>query len=304
MFRTAFITALVALPVALAGQASKADSLIAALRAHPQQDTVRVDLLNGLAKEFLDERPDSAVELAREAMRISKAIRDPARLSTAALNMGHVQRATFDSAYYYGRMAAGSAREAGNTHLQARAWNDLAYTYLGANFTPAGSTRSAMYNTALAYTDSAIQAYAALRDTSSWAYALARKAETLTFLHRYDETYATLQQALRLVSGTEDLSCITIYGSCAGYFGERNMPDSALVYTLKALHQSERHGSKAHIAFHRGCAAALLAELGQYDRAIRMGEEALTYAEAEWAVERTLGRHVRADAHFREGRPL
>ena len=287
MFRAALLACLLALPMALVAQTRTADSLAALLRAHPQQDTVRVDLLLKLVHQLEDPRPDTAIDVAREALRIARTRKDHTREAEVMREMSDLLVASFDSAYYYLRLAMAAARKANDPKLVGHVYDDLSYAHLSLTYAQATGARTGMLEQAVAYSDSAIGTFAANGDTIAQAYSLSRKAEVLMYLHREDEAGRCLQQALGFVRGTVDEISLAVQTLLAKYHLWLERPDSALFHQEVCLRISEQLGLRHQIAYNRTCIADELALLGQYDRALLIASEALVYARENGLVKET-----------------
>ena len=76
------------------------DSLQALLRAHPQADSVRIELLNALGEEIMEVDKGAAGNTRREAVRLARQVRYRDFLAEALLNLAdyHIALARYDSA--------------------------------------------------------------------------------------------------------------------------------------------------------------------------------------------------------------
>jgi signal transduction histidine kinase len=80
--------------------AHKKDSLVSLLNSHPQQDTVRANLLAGIAELYKDANLDSLIHYTREAMSVSDKINFRSGKADGLRIMGlvHLRRNEYDSA--------------------------------------------------------------------------------------------------------------------------------------------------------------------------------------------------------------
>ncbi|GAB5523781.1 MAG: hypothetical protein Roseis2KO_16530 [Roseivirga sp.] len=118
MMRWKLTVMLLILPLLLNGQ-SKLDSLRGLLKT--SQDTARVGLLIGLAKEHKLLSPDSTIYYSKEAMLLAKKIDDTHGLVEALFMQGQGQemRSEFDSGLFYYGQAEALLKEDPNTLLLA-----------------------------------------------------------------------------------------------------------------------------------------------------------------------------------------
>lgn len=112
-------------------QESDLDSLTRELGNHPQQDTVRVDLLNELAFAYYSSDPDKGLEYSREALALATILNNLSGLAKGFNNKStnHWAKGEDSLALVAGERALEIHREAGNKLGAAKALNNLALNY-------------------------------------------------------------------------------------------------------------------------------------------------------------------------------
>lgn len=110
---------------------AKLDSLKLLLAAHPQQDTLRVSLLNRYARLARHTNPDTAMVITREALDMATALKSRPWMAQllATQSMIFSKKNQYDSCIKYGRMAADMLREAEMPAASLTALNLIAENY-------------------------------------------------------------------------------------------------------------------------------------------------------------------------------
>ena len=111
---------------------SPVDSLTAALKAHPQEDSIRVDLLIGLIRAVVYTSPDSAMKYSNEVLRISEktGLRSGLAFGYRYKGLVYYLNGDYVQALDYLQQALRAAEGLHNKKFDASMFNNLAIVYM------------------------------------------------------------------------------------------------------------------------------------------------------------------------------
>ena len=111
---------------------SPVDSLTAALKAHPQEDSIRVDLLIGLIRAVVYTSPDSAMKYSNEVLRISEktGLRSGLAFGYRYKGLVYYLNGDYVQALDYLQQALRAAEGLHNRKFDASMFNNLAIVYM------------------------------------------------------------------------------------------------------------------------------------------------------------------------------
>lgn len=243
-------------PVPLVRVPAVRDSIARLLAAQPQADTQRVSRLNALAFILRNSEVPQAEALARQALRLARALRFDKGLTEAYFNMGYFLRThgQYDSAVYYSRQALAASVRTGNRYTQTRAYYNLARIY----------TEQGDYAAAL---DPSLDGLALARTMHSprvILFQLVQAARIELSLGDYATATTYLTEARRLIPAAHDF-----LGTGYVHFGLGDVSRAQGHWLAARRYYAEAAASYAHVLNAR---AMLPAELSQAEMTDRLGD--------------------------------
>lgn len=123
------------------GQVSKRDSLIRELQKHPEQDTVRVNLLNAITHKSWTTDPHKNFDYAMEALKLSESLNFPKGIAASYREIAsyYWSQTDYASAMDYALLAQEVYRKLGN--LKGVSWS---YGMIGLNYSQANNYEKAI----------------------------------------------------------------------------------------------------------------------------------------------------------------
>lgn len=229
MTRLHFITLWLVVCVFYAGtaQISKLDSLKASLQS-TQNDTQRVRMLNDIAYEVRNTKPDTSLLYGGQAHALAEALRNDLELirSKCVLGIYQQKNGAFDSAYNYFNQALQISRKSGNQAGIARALN-----LIGRNY-----SMKSNYAIAEGYYQEALEIFIALNDDAGLAELLKDFGVIYTDQGYYHTALDYCQRALDLYKKIGDVAGESDqYNNIAILYGYRQEYHKALEYFKKSM---------------------------------------------------------------------
>jgi signal transduction histidine kinase len=257
------------------------DSILLALRQHPQEDTTRVQLLSDLAYNYHTISPDSTTLLAKQAYELAEKLHYEKGLADALKHwaIGSYIMSQYDNAIEYNEKALAIYEKLGEKKGSGAILNNIAIIRhnqgdfqtalnyynrsleirievddkrgIGASYNNIGNTYSDMgsYAEALYNLFRGLQIRERLNDKQAVANSLANIANIYFLLGKYNES---LNYSFKAISTLEGLGSkdgsIQTYVAIGGVYHVQKKHDKALEYFGKALKLSEEMGSKHSIA--------------------------------------------------------
>ncbi len=207
------------------------DSLTRQLENHPQNDTVRVDLLNELAFACYSRDPDRGLEYSREAIALATQLNSPSRLARSFNNKSanHWAKGQDSLALQAGETALQIHREAGNKLGTAKALNNLALNYY--NLSDFGK--------ALEYHYAALSLFRELDHATGIAHSYSNAGVVYLSLSDYPKALENFLNAARfakdddeVLRGNISLNIGLVYKNLKEYLKARQYANEALsIYT-------------------------------------------------------------------------
>ncbi|NIJ54212.1 ATP-binding protein [Dyadobacter arcticus] len=126
-----FLSLVFCFSIGLRAQPGNVDSLKLLLKQFPQQDTLRVQRLNGLSFQLSRVDPLESQKIANDAIKLSKQLHYTAGETTGMLNisLAYTSQGNYVPALKVGLAALELAKRTGNKKLEALAYLGLAHTY-------------------------------------------------------------------------------------------------------------------------------------------------------------------------------
>jgi class 3 adenylate cyclase/tetratricopeptide (TPR) repeat protein len=220
-------------------QKDKIDSLLSVLSN--AKDTVRVNILNSLSKEFEFREPDKSYQYAEEAVRLSEEIGYKKGLANGYMNIGnyHSEQGDYDNAIKYFEYALELYKKLGDITGEKNILNNIGnvHRYLG------------NYDTALEYFLLSLKMSEKNEDKKGVAYALNNIGILYAIQQQYDKVLEYFNRTLEISEEIGDkkgaaysLNNIGLVYEILGDY------DKALEYLKKSLKIKEQVGNKNGIS--------------------------------------------------------
>jgi tetratricopeptide (TPR) repeat protein len=249
----------------------QADSLTAALRGHPQEDSIRVDLLIGLIRSVVYRSPDSAMKYSNEVLRISGKIRLASGVAFGYRYKGLVYYLNGDyvQALDYLQQALKAAEGLHNRKFDASMFNNLAIVYMELK----------QYARALSYYQKYLAASRELGLPEEEAKALLNIGNLYGETDVPDSGLVYCRQSLSLaVKNGYSVVTASALNSLAILYKKKNDYPAAIGTFQKSIDLSRKMGNLFNEATALNGAAEVYVLLKDYPKAARYANEGLAVA--------------------------
>ncbi|MBE7172644.1 MAG: tetratricopeptide repeat protein [Williamsia sp.] len=216
-------------------QQQKLDSLLNALKAHPQPDTVRLDIMNNINFTYQTIDPAKGAEKADEAIELAKRLGDKFRLALAFAykGMNYSGESHFKGALEMFSQAAYLLEALGNNKKLASVYNAIGNVYLN----------TSNFSTAMDYYFKALEGYEKYNNKPGIAVASNNIGMVYTDLKKSSLALSYYTRAMKIYEESGDIKgLIDVFANMANtYENLRNVNKSLHLY-LKALRISDSIG--------------------------------------------------------------
>jgi tetratricopeptide (TPR) repeat protein len=258
-------------------QQARLDSLLNALKKHPQEDTVRLNLLNDISYDYYQLNPLEGIATADKAIALSQKLNLPKKLATAyfykGINLGI--KGDYNNALEFLNRSVKILNDAGNGQQALKVQNSIAIIYMNLSdyekaldiyfknmreeerlkddkmIALAAGNISILYerigklDLALQYNQKEIDIYKKLNTVTSLADAYAAKGNIYDNLNEPQKAIYFYQQGLQISKGINYLIGIANnMGNMGSVYGEIEKFDSAFYFTKKSLETYSQMGDK------------------------------------------------------------
>lgn len=235
--RKLLITAFLLITAVVFAQKNESDSLLNALNKHPQEDTVRLKLLNDLAFAFSDVNPVKGLETAEQAIVLAKKLNAMQLLATAYLCKGENYISAGDNktavASFKEALAISEQRNFNQTLLNA-------YQRLGTAY-----FNMSEYGAAMEMQEKLLMQAKRINDSAAIAKAFVGMGLNYQFMSNLPEALKYQQMALAIFTKINNTQGIADVFTNMGiiYLNLENF-NKALEYHKKSLQLNEQTGNK------------------------------------------------------------
>lgn len=257
------------------------DSFITALKQHPQEDTIRLNLLNEIVYAYHTIDPSKGLATADEAIVLAKKINHPVKLAGTYSNKGvnYWAKGEDSMAMLMYQTALTLHRNNNNLSGVARMYNNIGLLYFN----------QSDYYKAISFHQNALDILQELKDTSRITGALNNIGVDYQYLADYPKALGYFLQALHIYEKTGDPQA---YGTGLAntnaniglIYKNLEQYNSALQYQQKALTIYEQLNNRQGIANTYGNIGVLYDKMSQTQQAIDYFMKAL-------AINKELGNH-------------
>lgn len=249
------------------GQQKYLDSLLRQLEGHPQEDTIKVNLLNEISYTYSDIDPEKGISIAKEAISLAEKLRYLSQLAVSYNHLGVNYNSLGKDTLALEVMEKSLAlyKEADNRLGMARLFNNLALVYY--NFSD--------YGTALQYHEEASAIFKELDNR----YALAHSYNNTGVVHLAWADYPRALDAFLDAHRVASLTASTMMGNILSNIGlvYKNLKEygKAREYQEEALLLYRAMGNQPGTARALGNLAALYDLTGNPEKSVVYYQEAL-----------------------------
>ncbi|MBX3256391.1 MAG: tetratricopeptide repeat protein [Chitinophagaceae bacterium] len=260
-------------------QQTAIDSLLTMLRGHPQQDTVRLNILNEIVYAYHNIDPAKGIAMADEAITLAKKINNPVRLAGSYSNKGVNYWAKGDDslAMLMYQTALDLHRKENNLPGVARMYNNIGLLHFN----------QSDYYQAISFHENALHILQQLKDTSRIAAALNNIGVDYQYISDYPKALGYFLEALAIYEKTGDAQAYgtglaNTHANIGIIYKNLGQYTNALQYQQKALAIYEQLENKQGIANTYGNIGVL------YDKMLQT-QNAIDYFMKALAINRKLG---------------
>ena len=254
------------------GRQQEQDSLLLALKHHPQQDTVRIDILNDLAFSLYTNDPTRGLQMAQQAYALAKKLNDYKRMAIACSHQGinYNTLGNHDTALKMYELAWKFHEKYGNRQGMAKVMHNMGLLY---------NSRSA-YRKALEYHGRALQIFEEQKDSMRIPIVANSMGVNYMALSDYPQAEKEYLRALGIYQMKNDSVNIALTYTNIGII-HKNMGEftQALSYHKKALLLMQQTSNKTGAANILGNMGVTYDLMKQYDKAIESYSAALKLSE-------------------------
>jgi tetratricopeptide (TPR) repeat protein len=256
------------LPGMTFGQVNKTDSLTALLDKHPQQDTVRLNLLNKISRAYPMANATDGLIYANKAMILAKKLNAQSQLAKAYLNIGYIYTVVND---YKNAIPQLDTAINKYTRLKDKPHTALGYLYKSKNYYAVGN-----YSKAFEISKIAEDIAAATSNKLLLADCFNNSGLNLSYLADYTLAMKYYFRQLKLY---EEMNYSPGIAKTLGnigmiYYGLKKYPE-AIMYTLKCLPILEKADNKLLVAAALNNVGGFYLEMGNYKQTIAYNQRAL-----------------------------
>lgn len=248
-------------------QESRLDTLIRALKNHPDQDTVRLNLLNDLSFAYYAVDPQEGIEQSGQAIALARQLNSLPHLATAYRNKGTNHWAIGEDSLAMKAFEAALEilNKTGNRLDQAKTLNNLALNYYNLSD----------FRKALESHESALSIFTELQHNRGIVNSYSNMGVVYLSLSDYPAALENFLNGARSVQAGDSLMLANLLLNIGLVHKNMKAYDEALVYTGRALGIFSRHGMRQLEANALGNLGTLYSEMGRQEEAIQLYVKAL-----------------------------
>lgn len=286
-----------------------ADSIMQALKSHPAQDTVRVNLLNEYVRTSRHKAPKEAMAFGEEALAIARELnyikgqsdsyynmsmiyngygnytkaidyagrslamdiiaRDSIRIATSLSNIGSIYNSKEDFPKAI-RLFFQSLRYSSSPKREVYSIGTL--ISIGGVFSKQGN-----FGEAMKYYKEALAIAKKYHDIDNIANVQHNMAVVYEYDNKYDEALSLYFSSVKIAEGHDLYTMADSYNNIAGVYYVKQKMDSCLYYALKSKQLRMQIGDTAGVVSINANIASLYVEEKRYDLAIKTYEEGIEF---------------------------
>ncbi|MGH2649366.1 MAG: tetratricopeptide repeat protein, partial [Ginsengibacter sp.] len=272
-----FILAFVISISCKAQQYTGVDSLKEVVRKS-DKDSNKVSNLLNLSYAMVHEKPDSAMQLAEEALNISQELKWQKGISLSLREKGLVYyyQSDFLNAIDYSQLALREGQSLHNKLLDASIYNNIANVYADLG----------QHEKAMDYYKKLLSAAREMNNKTYEMNALANIGTIYIELNKYDDAIENEQDALAIAKSQNDLNnTALIYIDIGGAYKSKGNTDEALHNFKTALQLARENNYTSTIALSLDNMAQTYALAEKYDSAETYALESLKYSKPNDAIQ-------------------
>ena len=276
MIRIAFLICLVCFFKMGLAQQSELDSLQNELNKHPENDTLKLNILNEMVYAYHTIDPDKGLETADKAIQLASTLNNPLKLAGAYSNKGinYWSKGEDSLALNMYLKALSIHTQAKNQSGMAKMYNNIGLLYFN----------KSDYYEAVAYHQKALDIFIILKDTSRLSASLNNIGVDYQYLADYPKALDYFLKALSIYEKSGDPQTYgtgkaNAYSNMGIIYKNLGKYKNALEYHEKALQLYEKLHNHQGIAATNGNIGVVYDKLSQPQKAIAYYEKALAINE-------------------------
>lgn len=251
------------------------DSLQNLLKQHPQNDSIKLNLLNDIAYQYASSAPAQGLRIADEAIALANKLQLPKKLATAynykAVN--YAAQGDDSMALNFYKQALAIHRQTGNTLRIGTTYNNIAISLVNLS----------RYPEALEYHTKALAIFENLHDDKRMANSLNNIGVIYLFVSDYDKALEYYFKAAGILEKQGDKDGLKdAYINIGLVYNHLSNSANALQYQQMAFDLAEAQGDKATLEKALGNMGNVYHDMDSSDKALALYQQAL-------AISRELG---------------